>query len=393
LQTLSQTPTSGDMKLIVRTAAQKVTQIMNVYSKQVDEVRNQQTYDLKNVVVNNDFNTKVQNIASLNQQIREELTHGHTPNELYDKRNTLIDQLSNLASIKVTSSPERISSDLVIENLNISLYNADTGRSISIVQNGLYNTMSVIENPNTEKLTIEINSSFDAPDNSDITDQFSGGSIKGYLDIINGNGTYATSGENEFRGTLYYSNVMDTFAKNFAHELNSINGNNDPDARLLFTNATGGTDITAGNIRISQAWLNDPSQLRTTTATGSTGAPDNVLRMIAAMSEKKDFEKSPYDTGGAAQEIMFKGSFSEYMSATIGELALDIDLNNNFADTSLNVLSNLYNTRESISGVSLDEEGINLMAYQKSYNAAARYFTALDEAVDTIINRMGLVGR
>jgi flagellar hook-associated protein 1 FlgK len=41
----------------------------------------------------------------------------------------------------------------------------------------------------------------------------------------------------------------------------------------------------------------------------------------------------------------------------------------------------------------LDEEGINLMAYQKSYQAAARYFTALDEAVDIIINKMGLVGR
>ena len=56
-------------------------------------------------------------------------------------------------------------------------------------------------------------------------------------------------------------------------------------------------------------------------------------------------------------------------------------------------MSNLFNAREAISGVNLDEEGINLMAFQKSYNAAARYFTALDEAVDTIINRMGIVGR
>ncbi len=48
--------------------------------------------------------------------------------------------------------------------------------------------------------------------------------------------------------------------------------------------------------------------------------------------------------------------------------------------------------RDSVSGVYLDEEGINLLKYQQSYNAAARFMTTLDEALDTIINRMGRVG-
>ena len=39
LQTLSQTPSAGDIAFITRTAAQKVTQIMNVYSNQVTQVR------------------------------------------------------------------------------------------------------------------------------------------------------------------------------------------------------------------------------------------------------------------------------------------------------------------------------------------------------------------
>lgn len=394
LQTLSQTPTSNDISLIVRTAAQKVAQIINVYSKQVSEVREQQIYDLTNVVINNDFNTKVKNIASLNTQIREELTHGNTPNELFDKRNSLIDELSNIANIKVTTTPERISEDMTIENLSISLYDANSGRSIGIVQNGLYNTLNVNQGSTSDSLKIEVISCFDAPEDTDITSSFSGGTIKGYLDLINGNGTYATLGENDFRGTLYYKKSMDTFAANFAYVLNSVNGDGDGDIKKLFTDTAGGTQITAANIRISSNWLNDPSYLTTTTVDPPTGEPDNVLRMISALNSDVSFVRNPYGTGtGSDASVMFRGTFSEYMSGTIGELALDIDLNHNFAETSNNVLSSLYNSREAISGVSLDEEGINLMAYQKSYNAAARYFTALDEAVDTIINRMGIVGR
>ncbi|GAA2483527.1 flagellar hook-associated protein FlgK [Terrabacter carboxydivorans] len=43
--------------------------------------------------------------------------------------------------------------------------------------------------------------------------------------------------------------------------------------------------------------------------------------------------------------------------------------------------------------VSLDEESVNLIASQHAYQAAARVLTAVDEALDTLINRTGMVGR
>ncbi|KII26814.1 flagellar hook protein FlgK, partial [Arthrobacter sp. AK-YN10] len=49
--------------------------------------------------------------------------------------------------------------------------------------------------------------------------------------------------------------------------------------------------------------------------------------------------------------------------------------------------------RNSGSGVSLDEENISLLAGQHAYQAAARVMTAIDEALDVLINRTGLVGR
>lgn len=51
------------------------------------------------------------------------------------------------------------------------------------------------------------------------------------------------------------------------------------------------------------------------------------------------------------------------------------------------------NTREQLSGVNLDEEMNNLVVAQRSYEAAARVLSAVDEMLDTLINRTGLVGR
>lgn len=397
LQTFSGSPSSKDLALVVRTAAQKVTQILNVYSSQIDEVRNQQIHDLSKVVIDTDFNATVKSIADLNTQIRSELVHGNTPNELYDQRNVLIDKLSGMANIKVTTTPEKISEDLSIENLNISIYDTSTGKSLGIVQNGSYNTLSAELNETTNQMEINISSSFGGY-HGNVTSYFSGGgSINGYLNLINGNGTYADtssgSTENSFRGTLYYKSSMNTFASNFAKVLNDLNADASGTAKPLFSAADGSTTITAGNIAISDEWLKDAAFITTTTNsnTGGTGGEgDNITRMINALNADMKFYRDPSDP---SSEIMFGGTAHEFVVGVIGELSLDVELHENFADTSSTVLNNLYATREAISGVNLDEEGIQLMAFQKSYNAAARYFNVLDEAVDKIINEMGLVGR
>lgn len=56
-------------------------------------------------------------------------------------------------------------------------------------------------------------------------------------------------------------------------------------------------------------------------------------------------------------------------------------------------LQQYTNNKDSISGVSIDEEMVNLMRYQRAYEAAARLTTAIDEMLDTLINGTGIVGR
>lgn len=57
------------------------------------------------------------------------------------------------------------------------------------------------------------------------------------------------------------------------------------------------------------------------------------------------------------------------------------------------LITQLQNQRSQTSGVSLDEETINLMMYQKAYQASARVITVVDSMLDTLINNTGRVGR
>jgi flagellar hook-associated protein 1 FlgK len=46
--------------------------------------------------------------------------------------------------------------------------------------------------------------------------------------------------------------------------------------------------------------------------------------------------------------------------------------------------------RQSVSGVSIDEELANMLKYQHGYSAAARFITTVNDMFDTLINRMGV---
>ncbi|MCQ2572405.1 MAG: flagellar hook-associated protein FlgK [Treponema sp.] len=54
------------------------------------------------------------------------------------------------------------------------------------------------------------------------------------------------------------------------------------------------------------------------------------------------------------------------------------------------IMNDLRSTRDSISGVNIDEELADILKFQHGYNAAAKFITVWDNLVDTIINRLGV---
>ena len=58
-----------------------------------------------------------------------------------------------------------------------------------------------------------------------------------------------------------------------------------------------------------------------------------------------------------------------------------------------NSLLQIDTNRDGVSGVDLNDEAMNMMQYQKAYTAACRLMTAVDEALDRLINNTGIAGR
>jgi flagellar hook-associated protein 1 FlgK len=80
------------------------------------------------------------------------------------------------------------------------------------------------------------------------------------------------------------------------------------------------------------------------------------------------------------------GSFNSIFASLVTDAGARISSADNALATQSLILSQTEAQRESISGVSLDEEAINLLQYQKAYEAAARFLRIADEMTQTILS-------
>jgi flagellar hook-associated protein 1 FlgK len=76
----------------------------------------------------------------------------------------------------------------------------------------------------------------------------------------------------------------------------------------------------------------------------------------------------------------------EFYTSMVGQVGIQAKRAMTSAETQQNIVKQLTNLRESISGVSLDEEATKLIEYQKSFDASARLIRTADEMFDTVLN-------
>jgi flagellar hook-associated protein 1 FlgK len=74
-------------------------------------------------------------------------------------------------------------------------------------------------------------------------------------------------------------------------------------------------------------------------------------------------------------------------------LAMDVKNTEQAAETQKAMSFSITSQINAESGVSIDEEMANLLAYQRAYEAASRLLTTIDSVLEILINRTGLVGR
>jgi flagellar hook-associated protein 1 FlgK len=83
-------------------------------------------------------------------------------------------------------------------------------------------------------------------------------------------------------------------------------------------------------------------------------------------------------------------SFDDYFADAAARIGLLGEQSGRNLETQNLVMKQLNEMRQSISGVSIDEELSNMLKYQHGYNAAARFITTINSMLDTIINKMGV---
>lgn len=188
-------------------------------------------------------------------------------------------------------------------------------------------------------------------------------------------------------------NVNDLATHRDSGNLFSIRGDTD-DA----TDANGNSLITAANISISARWASGDVQVVnsyvTVPGTMDVGSTDNtnILHMVTLMN--KDLSYVPSDLiPDAKKESMFIGSFGEMLSNINAVLGNDQKSTQIMLDNYYEAAVELDTNRDSVSSVDLNDETVNMIQYQKSYSAACRLMTTMDEILDKLINGTGVAGR
>jgi len=83
-------------------------------------------------------------------------------------------------------------------------------------------------------------------------------------------------------------------------------------------------------------------------------------------------------------------TFDDYFADAVASVGLKGERAERMSETQSRIAKNLTDTRQSISGVNVDEELSNMIKFQHGYAAAAKFIAQMDEMLDTIINRMGV---
>ena len=398
----------------LRTKMQSVCNLFNQASRQITQAEQNEFQRLTGEGSSEQgdvqkINDILRQIGDLNVQIKRNQVAGHPSLELQDERNLLLDELSGYIPVETRYYKDGavIGKKDWPDDLEVSMNYIDAqGKSQKLILvngsdlgadgltknygqlsmlKGDHQTAASVSDPANISIKFEKAPSYQGNGQAATNDvyaelkgiRFEGGSLQASLDMLQKTGTgnviNGSTAVDDVRGYQYYSEKLDQLALTFAESMNKINnGNKNPKDQNLLSNSTDDstTGITAGNIGISKGWTSGTIHI----STDGTNRTDTILDMIAAMKDTKKLNGK---------------TFADYMNNLSTQLASDSSSNQTALKTGTTVLNSIQDSRDSLSGVSLDEEATNMMAYVSAYNAASRLMTALDEVLNTLISNTG----
>jgi flagellar hook-associated protein FlgK len=176
-----------------------------------------------------------------------------------------------------------------------------------------------------------------------------------------------------------YRSQLDGVAANLAASINAQQGlgydGNGAAGTALFNTGGAVGPITAANITVA---FTDPALIA---ASGQPTVPPALPVKDGSNADK--IAQLQFDTAGATQSYR----------RLIVDLGVQTQGVVRASDIQSVITVQVDASREATAGVNLDEEMANMLAFQRAYEAASRMVSAIDETLDVLINRTGLVGR
>lgn len=397
---LSKDPESMTARTIVKENALALTDAMNHMSTQLSNLSTDLTTSI--TTKGSEIQSYLTAVADLNQRIAKIETSGDKANDLRDQRDLMTDKLSKIVNINVTETTQGYNISLggqaLVTGFNVSAANVDgaflTGAYASGDLNGgeVYG-MIVSRDKFVADYTNQLNSLANTLANGDITIKLPKGSV-----IPNGATVRLSDGSTrQFTGTVAERTLADDLevtvsGLNGMHQLGytkeGLDANNQPITGLpFFMTSDNSSTITAANITLNASIAADPMKIAASLRVSDTGnlvQGNNTIALLISNLKGTSFT-IPGTTKSA--------TIDDYFSSMVGQLGIQAQEANRLTDNSTALVSQVEAMRQSISGVSLDEEMSNLIKFQHAYSASARFMTTFDELLDKLINSTGMVGR
>jgi flagellar hook-associated protein 1 FlgK len=340
--------------LVSRTTVKETADFLAKNFQQVDKqlIGIQKDADFRLTSNVQEINRYSQEIAQLNEKISTVELQGTPANDERDRRDLLIKKLSEKVNIRYGESKE--GAVTITAGNNAVLVSGFSHRDL-IVQ-------STPAHDGKREGNLEI--FYKSTDNStpyNVTRQLTGGTVGGLLDVR----------DHVVNGLI--SN-MDDLAYSLAREVNQIHAQGfDKDNRTgnVFFEPLDAPEGAAAQIKVSDDILKNVGRIAAAQVAGAPG-DNRVANKLSALQY---------------QATMANGAtFDEFYGTTVGQVGIETERANSARDSQKDILSQLHNIRESISGVSLDEETTKMIEFQKNFDASARLIRAADEMMDTVLN-------
>jgi flagellar hook-associated protein 1 FlgK len=342
---LANKPETSETRNAVIQQAQLVTNAFHQLHKQLSQLSQSVDMDIQNRL--KDINNIGSELADLNRQIAYVELGGENANDLRDRRDLLVDQLSQYVDVNTRED--------------------DLGRTTVYI-----GAMAFVDEVSYWPMESEkVSSGYGIKNNikwqgSTFEPTFFNGEMKAMIDV---------------RDEIVpdYVSRLNTLSKAIVDNVNAAH-------RAGYgLDGIGGIDFfdplltDADQIVINPELENDPSKIAASTG-GEVGDGSNALTIADVLKVNRIMSNN-------------METIEQYYSSIVGSIGIHVQEANAQTENYTLLVQQIENSRQSVQGVSLDEEMANLVKYQHAYEAAARVITVMDEALSTLISGTGIVGR